>query len=139
MQVCKPGSVSPFIAKQYIYHLSSRPTLLRLPPFGGIRRAALNRNLFGLSTSEVFPTRLLPPAPVSSYLTFSLSPRVLPRGYLAFCGTFCYQNISVSAPTLSGGGLPCVARTFLSNFHWSDRKTCAIKVMKKTTYEIFVD
>src|SRR5215211_1870312 len=44
-------------------------------PVTGIGRAALNRNLFGLSTSEVFPAVPLLKLPVSSYLTFSLSPR----------------------------------------------------------------
>ena len=40
-----------------------------------IKRVALNyRNLFGLSTPEVCPTQTSLLMPVSSYLTFSLSP-----------------------------------------------------------------
>ncbi len=31
-------------------------------------------------------------------------------------------------PPLSGGGSPCVARTFLSILQWSGRQTCEIKI-----------
>jgi hypothetical protein len=72
-------------------------------------------------------------ADVSSYLTFSLSPRgslARNRGYLVFCGTFCHFAISDKVPAFSGGGLPCVARTFLPRRGGSGEKL-ATKYTKK--------
>ncbi len=67
-----------------------------------------------------FNTRGLPYITITNYVrellphVFTITAsRLRPRGYLVFCGTFCYKNIPVSVPTFSGGGLPCVARTFL--------------------------
>jgi len=67
---------------------------------------------------------------VSSYLTFSLSPVTCVTGYLVFCGTFCYKNISIFAPTLSGGGSPYVARTFLHEFAPAAIEQLAFKFTK---------
>jgi len=75
MQVFKPGSVSFFLLPKRVYLSFIYATYPIAAPVSGIRRAALNRNLFGLTTPEVYPAPLLLKMPVSSYLTFSLSPR----------------------------------------------------------------
>jgi len=74
MQVFKPGSVSSFLLPKKIYLSFIYATYPIAAPPKRIRRAALNRNLFGLSTPEVYPMPSSLMALVSSYLTFSLSP-----------------------------------------------------------------
>jgi len=106
MQVCKPGSV-PFRA--LIIYLSDPPVLTAQ----GSGSGSQIQNLFDLTTRKVFHACFITKTPVSSYLTFSPFPNVLPPWVVCFLWHCLVYKLNLANPSFQKVRHPVVARTFL--------------------------
>jgi hypothetical protein len=82
-------------------------------------------DLCGISACKVYPLLMLPSMAVSSYLTFSTSPKPSPKERekaVIFCGTVSFPLLR---SRLFTGTLLCAVRTFLSEINRNDNPVCS--------------
>jgi hypothetical protein len=111
LQTCKPDSVEGYhlsVPKVTCRNQSAYPSTL--PVFRQTSNEPFFKaDLCGISACKVYPLLMLPSTAVSSYLTFSPSPRPSPKERekaVIFCGTVCSAIVGVSANNLRPGYSP---------------------------------